>query len=289
MNLVVIGLGLIGGSMALELKSKGFVNHVTGVDSSSQHCGQALRLKLIDEVLPFTEAVEQADLVILAVPVNQISILLPRVLDLIPPQAVVTDVGSTKENITLSVATHARRSRYVAAHPMAGTEFSGPEAAKIGLFKGKAAVICDGEQSATDASLMVKKLYECLEMRVMPMESKAHDLQVAYVSHLSHITSFVLANTVLDKEKDEDAIFNLASGGFESTVRLAKSSPEMWNPIFEQNKKQVLEALDTYLGHLNKFRTALNDDDFEETKELMVQANQIGRVLAEIGNRGIKA
>lgn len=288
MKLAVIGLGLIGGSMALELKSKGFAEAVMGVDASEAHREMAIQLGLVDECLSLSQAVSRADLVILAVPVNQIKQLLPQVLDLISATAVVTDVGSTKASIVESVANHSKRDRYVPSHPMAGTEFSGPNAAKTGLFKAKAAVICDRERSSPDALSLIEKMYASLEMRLISMESKAHDVQVAYVSHLSHITSFVLASTVLDKERDADTIFNLASGGFESTVRLAKSSPEMWSPIFSQNKDQVIEALDAYMIHLKHFREALNRDDLQETRSLMVHANQIGRVLAEIGNRGTK-
>ncbi len=289
MKLCVVGLGLIGGSMALELKAKGFASEVVGVDSSSEHAKQAQTLGLVDSISAFEVACSEADFVILATPVNQVNLLLTRALDCLKPGAVVTDVGSTKAVIVDAIIHHPKRKQFVASHPMAGTEFSGPKAAHLGLFKGKAAVICDQDASDPDAITLVQKAYRTLEMRLIFMESKAHDLHAAYVSHLSHITSFVLANTVLDKEKDIDAIFNLASGGFESTVRLAKSSPEMWNPIFEQNQTPVIEALGAYIDRLKLFHECLQNKDFDQTKQYMSQANQISRVLTEIGNRGTQS
>ena len=288
MKLAVVGLGLIGGSMALELKQKGFVNEVLGVDANPQHQKQALELKLVDRILSLADACKETDLVILATPVSVISKLLPAVLDQLKSGAVLTDVGSTKGAMIEAVQNHPKKKSYVPSHPMAGTEFSGPEAAHLGLFQGKAAVICDREQCDPEATEKIEALYEALQMRLIFMGSKEHDLHAAYVSHLSHISSFVLANTVLDKEKDQDAIFNLASGGFESTVRLAKSSPEMWAPIFEQNQTNITEALGEYIERLKGFHQNLVQKNFEGTKTAMKQANEIKRVLVQIGNRGVK-
>jgi prephenate dehydrogenase len=233
-------------------------------------------------------ACKTSDIIVIATPVHSISKLLPAALDLMKPGAAITDVGSTKKQIAEAVKNHPKRKQYVASHPMAGTEFSGPSAAHLGLFKGKAAVICDEAFSDQTAAKIVRALYEALQMRLISMESGAHDLHAAYVSHLSHITSFVLANTVLDKEKDVDAIFNLASGGFESTVRLAKSSPDMWAPIFEQNNIFIAEALGAYIDRLKRFHEHLQNKDFSQTRTEMEKANGIKRVLEQIVTQGKK-
>ena len=259
-----------------------------GVEEKKEHADKALELKLIDRVLSLETACAEAKIVILAVPVSAILKLLPSVLGLISSDTIVTDVGSTKALMVESVSHHAKRKNYVPSHPMAGTEFSGPTAAHLGLFQGKAAVICDSDQSSKQAVATIASLYHCLQMRLISMSSKEHDLHAAYVSHLSHISSFVLANTVLDKEKDADAIFNLASGGFESTVRLAKSSPEMWTPIFEQNQTFITEALGEYIDRLKRFHEDLVKKDFLKTKQTMEHANEIKRVLLKISNTGGK-
>jgi prephenate dehydrogenase len=284
MKLAVIGLGLIGGSMALDLKEKGFVSYIYGADQNEENAKEAKALNLVDEVTSFTNACQNADLIILAVPVGAIVKILPEVLSLIKDHAIVTDVGSTKGQIAESIKDHPKRKNFVPSHPMAGTEFSGPQAALKGLFKGKAAVICDEEDDLPENVELIKKMYEALEMRVIFMNSKDHDLHAAYVSHLSHISSFVLANTVLDKRKDVDAIFNLASAGFESTVRLAKSSPEMWTPIFEQNHSFIVEALGAYIKRLNLFHESLVNKDFDQTKKYMERSNEIRQVLERIQN-----
>ena len=286
MKLAVVGLGLIGGSLALDLHSNRFVREVLGVDESKSHAEEAMKLKLLDRNCTLEEACAEADLVVIATPVSSIANLLPRILDLVSPQATVTDVGSTKSQISKLISGHKNRKQYVASHPMAGTEFSGPSAAVRGLFQGKAAVICDQEESDPRCVRVIEQMYEALQMRLVFMNSHEHDLHAAYVSHLSHISSFVLANTVLEKEKDVDAIFNLASGGFESTVRLAKSSPEMWAPIFEQNETFIAEALGEYIERLKQFHQSILSKEFNETKKYMKNANEIRRILLQIGNKG---
>ena len=288
MKLAVVGLGLIGGSMALDLKARNFVSEVLGVDQNEVHTKEALKLGLVDRITTLEEACKEADLIILATPVNILSSLLPKVLDLIQPYGTVTDVGSTKAKITESIKNHPKRKQFVPSHPMAGTEFSGPQAAHLGLFKDKATIICDSNDSGAEHLQKVIEMYQQLEMRVLYMNSKEHDLHAAYVSHLSHISSFVLANTVLDKEKNVNAIFDLASAGFESTVRLAKSSPDMWAPIFEQNHDHIVEALGAYIDHLKIFQQTLVAKDYTSTKELMTQSNEIKRVLEKIQNKNIK-
>lgn len=282
MKLAVVGLGLIGGSMALDLKECGFVSVVYGVDHSEENIKLALELNLIDASCTLEEACKTADLIILSTPVSVVVDLLPKVLDMITEHQTVLDVGSTKSMIADIVKDHPRRKNFVPTHPMAGTEFSGPKAAHFGLFKDKATVICDAADSHPEHVKKVTDMYIALEMRVVFMKSNDHDLHTAYVSHLSHISSFVLANTVLDKEKDVNAIFNLASAGFESTVRLAKSSPEMWAPIFDQNNKNIVEALGAYIDRLKLFHESLRARDFDQAKKYMYRSNEIKRVLTQI-------
>jgi prephenate dehydrogenase len=278
MTVTIIGIGLIGGSMALALKEKGFADRVIGVDANILHQQKALELHLVDEILPLDEAVEQSNLVILAVPVNVAQKLLPQILNQTMNQ-VLMDVGSTKEGLLNAIANHPKRGRFVATHPMWGTEYSGPEAAVKGAFTDKATVICNKEENDADALELVEKVYKTLGMYLVYMNAKDHDVHVAYVSHISHITSFALANTVLEKEREENAIFELASGGFESTVRLAKSNPAMWVPIFMQNKENVLDVLNEHIAQLRKFKACLEKENYEYLEELINNANGIRRIL----------
>ena len=278
MTVTIIGIGLIGGSMALALKEKGFADKVIGVEANPEHRKQALELGLVDEVTDLTNAVIQADLIILATPINVAEILLPVILSFIDRQ-VVMDVGSTKKNICESVVKNPNRGRFVATQPMWGTEYSGPEAAVKGAFESKATVICSKEDSDADAVALVEKIYDLLGMHLVYMNAVDHDVHVAYVSHISHITSFALANTVLEKEKEGDAIFELASGGFESTVRLAKSNPAMWVPIFMQNRENVLDVLNEHIAQLRKFKACLEKENYEYLEELIRNANGIRRIL----------
>ncbi len=285
MNVVIVGVGLIGGSVALELKESGFATTITGIETDSENAAQALKLGLVDRLGTLEESIPKADLVVISTPVNIIEEMISPILSLAGPQTTVSDFGSTKESITSHISKHPKREQYVPAHPMAGTENSGPQAAIKNLFRGKTAVICDRDQSGKQHLQAVEKVLKLLGMRCLYMNSKEHDRHVAFVSHLSHISSFILANTVLDIERDTATIFDLASGGFESTVRLGKSSPEMWAPIFEQNKKNVLEALEAYIRHLEKFRNSLSKENTSETRSILSQANGIRRVLDSI-NKG---
>src|SRR5690606_409439 len=231
----VIGLGLIGGCMAIDLRRGALATHLTGVDNNPDHAEVALKLGLVDEILPLEEAVPGADLVIVSIPVGAIQQSLPTILDLIQDTAVVIDAGSTKSLICEAVKNHPKRKQFVAAHPIAGTENSGPTAAFEGLFKNKMNIICEREKSGEEALITAERVFGILGMRTTFMDSREHDKHAAYVSHLSHVSSFLLGQTVLDIEKDEKNIFTLAGSGFASTVRLAKSSPDMWAPIFVQN------------------------------------------------------
>ncbi|HEU4469581.1 MAG TPA: prephenate dehydrogenase [Flavisolibacter sp.] len=278
MRTAIIGMGLIGGSMALALREKGIASSIIGVELVEDHRQKALERGLADRMATLEEAVDSAELIILAMPVHAILRMLPAVLDRVSTQ-VVMDVGSTKQNILSAIENHRSRGRFVATHPMWGTEFSGPDAAVRGAFVNKAAVICNREGSGADAVALVEMLYKKLGMHIVNMDSAAHDVHVAYVSHISHITSFALANTVLEKEQEEDAIFELASGGFESTVRLAKSNPLTWASIFVQNRENVLDVLNEHIGQLHKFRDCLEKEDVPQLEALMVNANRIKRIL----------
>jgi prephenate dehydrogenase len=278
MTVTVVGIGLIGGSFALALKDKGLVKKVIGVESNEEHKRKALSLRLVDEVKELDEAMKESDLIFLAVPVDALTKLLPAILDKVDKQ-VVMDTGSTKEGIVASIKDHPKRGRFVGTHPMWGTEYSGPEAAVRGAFEGKATVICNKEESDKDAVEFVESIYRQLGMHLVYMNAHAHDVHVAYVSHISHITSFALANTVLEKEREEDAIFELASGGFESTVRLAKSNPITWASIFMENRENVLDVLNEHISQLRKFKACLEKENYEYLEELMVNANKIKRII----------
>lgn len=283
MKIGVIGLGLIGGSMAIDLKRRGFAGEVIGVDADPVNAAAAEKMGLVDRVAGFEECVDSSDLVIVAVPVGAALRLLPMVLDRFDmtgaADKIVIDVCSTKEQLARQVKYHPCRSRYVASHPMSGTEYSGPWAAKSGLFDGMAGIICDSQESDAKAVKVVESLYDTLNMRIIYMNSSSHDVHTAYVSHVSHVTSFALALTVLDKEKDEKHIFDLASGGFSSTVRLAKSGADMWTPIFMQNSDNVLRVMDTYIEKMNAFRKAIADGDEKAVHELIEEANKIRRII----------
>jgi prephenate dehydrogenase len=289
MKIAVVGLGLIGGSLALDLKACGFAQRAIGVDASPRHADEALALGLVDEVLPLEKAAPLADLAILAAPVDANLEALRQALPLLSPGATIVDMGSTKESICRAVAGHARRAQFVPTHPMTGTENSGPSAALRGLFNHKTAVICEPALSGAAHLERARAMYRALRMRVIELPAADHDRHAAFVSHLSHISSFVLANTVLAEEQNADAIFDLAGGGFESTVRLAKSSPAMWGPIFEQNHGHVMDALEAYIAHLQAFHSALARRDRAQIVDRMEDANRIRRVLATMQARKDKA
>ncbi len=279
MKITIVGPGLIGGSIAIGLRKNGFATRIFGVDNNPGHAARAVELGLVDETLPLEQAIGQSDVVIVATPVDSLTRLLPRVLDLIRDDQVVLDVGSTKLPVLASVENHPNRRRFVATHPMAGTEYSGPQAAVPDLFTGKCCVFSDTEKSAPDAVDTCRRLYAALGMHMVTLGGVDHDLHVAYVSHISHIASFALALTVLEKEKDENRIFELASGGFQSTVRLAKSSSDTWIPIFRQNRDNVLDVLDEFINTVSRFRTLLIKKDFKTFEGLIHQANDIRRII----------
>jgi prephenate dehydrogenase len=277
-KVAIVGVGLIGGSLALQLNEKGIAARIIGVDGNDVHAQQAIDLHLVDEVKNLRDAVVDSDVVALAIPVDQMVRVLPEVLDIVEQQ-IVFDMGSTKQLLIDVVNDHPNRSRYIGTHPMWGTEYSGPQAAVRGAFENKAVVICNAKDSDPDVVEWVKNMYQKIGMHLLEMNANDHDLHTAYVSHISHITSFALANTVLEKEREEDAIFELASAGFESTVRLAKSNPAMWVPIFMQNRENVLDVLNEHISQLKKFKACLEKENYSYLQELIENANKIRRIL----------
>lgn len=278
MKIYIVGIGLIGGSMGLDIKTIYPDVTVYGVDNNENHLQQALALGVIDEAATL-ENVSDADFVIVSVPVDVAITVLPEVLDLIGENTIVFEVGSTKVPICEAVSSHPKRRNFIATHPIAGTEFSGPSAAITGLFQGKTNIICEVERTAFKLQEKALDLFKAIGMRIRYMEPKSHDKHIAYMSHLSHISSFMLGKTVINKEKDEQDIFDMAGSGFESTVRLAKSSPAMWTPIFKQNRKQVVKTLDEYISNLTHFKDLLISEDYDAIYEEMQSVNKIKEIL----------
>lgn len=270
---------MISGSFSLGLKDRGLVKHVIGVSRTPASLEKALELGLIDEALPLEEAVRKSDLIYVAIPVDVTVPMIGKIMDMIGEGQIVADAGSTKQALCDSLAGHPMRRRFVATHPMWGTEYSGPEAAVRNAFAGRACVICGKEDSDPEAVAKIEHIYRLLGMHMVYMDASDHDMHAAYISHISHITSFALANTVLEKEKEESAIFELAGGGFESTVRLAKSNPSMWLPIFMQNREHVLDVLNEHISQLRKFKSCLEKENYDYLQELMENANKIKKIL----------
>ncbi|WP_026753947.1 prephenate dehydrogenase [Sediminibacter sp. Hel_I_10] len=280
-NIYVIGIGLIGGSLALDIKANNNSAQVYGIDTNDAHLKEALELNIIDKTATY-EDLKNADFVILSVPVDVAIVELPKILDAIHDDTLIIDVGSTKLPICNAIKDHERRRNFLAAHPIAGTEFSGPKAAINNLFQNKTNIICEVEKTAFKLQEKALKLFSELGMRIRYMNPEAHDKHIAYVSHLSHISAFMLGKTVIEKEKNERDIFDMAGSGFESTVRLAKSSPAMWTPIFKQNRENVIETLDEYITNLKRFKGYMEADDFDQIYNEMENTNHIKDILKGI-------
>jgi len=279
MKVFLVGLGLIGGSLALALRDRGLAEEILGTDRSAKHVRKALELGFVDRIVSLDEGVAQADLTVLATPVDTIPLLAVEILDRIGERQVLMDTGSIKGELCEATTMHARRGRLVAAHPMWGTEYSGPEAAQHGAFTGRTFVVCEAARSDADAVELVERLFETLGAPIVHMGAEEHDLHAAYVSHISHVTSFALANTVLEKEREERRIFDLAGGGFESTVRLAKSEAATWVPILLHNKYNVLDVLREHIRQLQLMRRMLERDDAEALREAILKANSIRKII----------
>ncbi len=281
MNVFVIGIGLIGGSFAIDIKASFNEAKIYGIDANDQNLDEALSLRLIDYKSDLN-SVDQADVVIVSIPVDATLTLLPTVLDKINDDCLVFDVGSTKKKLCEIVQSHPKRRNYLSVHPIAGTEFSGPQAAIANLYRGKTNIICEVEKTAFKLQERGMEIFSRLGMRIRYMDPASHDKHIAYVSHLSHISSFMLGKTVIEKEKNERDIFDMAGSGFASTVRLAKSSPAMWTPIFKHNKDNVLETLEEYITNLSQFKKLIEDDKFEEVYQEMEDTNHIKTILKGI-------
>jgi len=283
MTVGIIGLGLIGGSMAIDLKRRGFADTVLGVETDPVNEAAAGKIGLVDETVSYDDCISRSDIIVVAVPVGIAVKMVCDILDRFKEggytSKIVIDVCSTKEQISLATRYHPCRRQYVPTHPMAGTEYSGPWAAMPGLFDGRACIFANSEESDPKALHTIEKLYATLNMRPTYMDASNHDVHTAYVSHISHVTSFALALTVLEKEKDEKHIFDLASGGFSSTVRLAKSNADMWVPILTQNRDNVLRVIDTYIEKMQDFRNAIADYDADRIRSLIGEANRIKKIL----------
>ncbi len=279
MKILIAGLGLIGGSFALALRDRGIADEILGVEKSDENAAEALRLGLADRIVTLEEGVPQADLVVLATPVDTIPLMAIKALNHVTDRQVVMDMGSIKAELCEVISMHARRGRFVAAHPMWGTEYSGPRAAQHGAFTGRNAVVCEAERSDADALATVERIFRTLDVPVVYMGAEEHDLHAAYVSHISHVTSFALALTVLEKEREERHIFDLAGGGFESTVRLAKSAAATWVPILLRNKYNVLDVLREHIHQLQIMRRMIERDDAEGLTSAFEKANSIQRII----------
>jgi prephenate dehydrogenase len=278
-NVTIVGVGLISGSFALALKEKNLAKHIIGVSRTEASAKKALELGLIDEALSLKEAVAKSDFIYIAIPVDATIPVMQEIMDLINDKQIVADAGSTKFALSKALENHPMRQRFVSTHPMGGTEYSGPEAAVHGAFIGRSCVICDKERSDDEVVKTIENLYRLLGMNIVYMDAENHDIHAAYVSHISHITSFALANTVLEKEKEEEAIFELSGGGFESTVRLAKSAASMWVPVFMQNRENVLDVLNEHISQLRKFKASIEKENVEYLTELIENANKIKRII----------
>ncbi len=281
MNVFVIGIGLIGGSLAIDIKAAFNEAVCFGIDANADNLDQAVALRFIDHKATMAD-LGTADVVILAIPVDVALSVLPVVLDAIHDDCLVFDVGSTKQKLCAAVADHAKRRNYLAAHPIAGTEFSGPKAAIANLYRGKANIICEIEKTAFKLQERAMEIFTRLGMQIRYMDPASHDKHIAYVSHLSHISAFMLGKTVIEKEKNERDIFDMAGSGFASTVRLAKSSPAMWTPIFKQNKENVIETLEEYIANLTQFKKMIEEEQFDEIYKEMEATNHIKTILKGI-------
>lgn len=279
MKIFIAGLGLIGGSFALAMRDRGLADEILGAERNGERVAEALRRGLADRIVSFDEGVRTADLTVLATPVDTIPLLAVKALNRVGARQTVIDMGSTKAELCEVIALHAARGRFVAVHPMWGTEYSGPQAALHGAFAGRNVVLCETERSEADAVALVEGLFRALEATPVYMEAEEHDLHAAYVSHISHVTSFALANTVLEKEREDRRIFDLAGGGFESTVRLAKSSADTWVPILLQNKYNVLDVLREHIHQLQLMRRMIERDDAEGLRRTIDRANSIQRII----------
>ena len=275
MNIAIIGLGLMGGSLALSLKKQNYVKSVIGYDHNQDHETQAIALNLVDKIVPF-EKLKEANVIFLAIPVNGVIAVMQELVDVAETTTII-DLGSTKEKIVASIPPVIRKN-FIAAHPMTGTENFGPSAAIEGLYTDKVVVLCDLEESGTHQQVTARKIFKSLEMKKYFMKAKEHDRHAAFISHMPHAISYSLANTVMKQEQKND-ILALAAGGFRSMSRLAKSSPYMWEDVFRQNKANILEAIELFEHELQSLKSSIQNDEWEKVHQDMSDGTKLHDIL----------
>ena len=275
MNVAIVGLGLMGGSLALSLKKLDFIDEVVGSDHNIQHQKDAIKLNLVSKIVEFKD-VKKYDVVFLAIPVDGIIAALQNLTNL-DADTTIIDMGGTKSKI-LNSTPQSIRKNFVAAHPMTGTEFFGPHAALDGLYEDKVVVLCDLEDSGKHQQKVSRKIFKALGMKKYFMKAHEHDRHAAFISHMPHAISYSLANTVMKQEKKEN-ILALAAGGFRSMSRLAKSSPNMWEDIFRQNKSNILEAINLFEDELKILKQSVEDDNWNELNKLMSAGKKLHDIL----------
>ncbi len=283
MKVGIIGVGLIGGSLAMSAREHIPDVEIYGSNRSEANLKKSIDLGLIDHRLE-DALIKQMDIILLAIPVDIALDRLVDLLDEVNDNALIMDFGSTKGAICQQVALHSKRGQFLATHPIAGTEYSGPAAALPDLFQDKIQILCEIQKTRPDLLEWAQGWFMKTGMILKEMDPVEHDQHITYVSHLSHISSYMLGKTVMEKEKDQSAIFDMAGSGFSSTVRLAKSSPNMWIPIFKQNKKNISETLFQYINNLNQFKTLLEADRFDELHQQISDINEIRQILEGITN-----
>ena len=283
MKIGIIGVGLIGGSLALSAREHIPDVQIYGSNRSETNLQKSLDLGLIDYRLD-DSMIKQMDIILLAIPVDGAMDRLVDLLDEVNDNALIMDFGSTKTAICQQVALHSKRGQFLATHPIAGTEYSGPNSALPDLFKDKIQILCEIHKTRPDLLEWAQDWFKKIGMKLREMDPIEHDQHITYVSHLSHITSYMLGKTVMEKEKDQSAIFDMAGSGFSSTVRLAKSSPNMWVPIFKQNKENISKTLSQYINNLNQFKQLLDADKYDELHEQILEINKIRLILDGITN-----
>jgi len=271
MNVAIIGLGLMGGSLALSLKKLDFIDEIVGHDHNEKHQKDAISLGLVKKIVSFNK-LKDYDVIFLAIPVNGVIAALQELKD-VKENTTIIDLGSTKEKIVTAVPSEIRKN-FVAAHPMTGTENFGPHAALEGLYENKVVVLCDLEDSGIHQREVARKIFKALKMKKYFMKSHEHDRHAAFISHMPHAISYSLANTVMKQEK-RDNILALAAGGFRSMSRLAKSSPYMWEDIFRQNKENLLEAIELFQKELNSMKKNIQNDEWDKVHQEMAEANKL--------------
>jgi len=276
LNIGIVGLGLMGGSLAKAVKKYGIAKKVYGYARSEKSKKEIQELGLVDELVDIETMKTNCDLIVLAIPVDNIISFFPKLLD-IDENTTIMDLGSTKEFIVKNIPLKIKKN-FVAAHPMCGSEKFGPKASMDNLYEGKTVVLCDLENNTELHKSRAIKVFQDIGMRLVFMDSHNHDVHACYMSHLPHAISFSLANTVMNHE-DPKSIIALAAGGFTDMSRIAKSSPNMWTDIFKQNRENLLNSIDLFEDHMKKVREMVEKEEYEKLEEWMKKANTLHEIL----------